>query len=745
MSSNNNFSKRERRASTIQLSKSVEKQQPMPIGQTKNSSNSSKVFINIHSPNFKSKNPDEIINSLQKQSYFNVDKGDNTNENTHDQNVSNENEPLLKRGSSSSVSSHTPKLVSSFSSKRPSFDNNSLNREGADITRDIYNIINNNNNITTNRNYSSDDIDLLLGTSLGSMKSGTPPIPDFVNTGRRESTASALNVPGGFRRFHIVQKLDPTNSQPSGPNSNNNNNNNNNLNNNSTNAPLSPLSMQNQYLNALSAVSSRSRRNSHAISESDFDNNGDMSNLPFLTRNFMEFLYFYGHFAGESLEDELYDDDDIYGEDSDEQQPLLPLDKKLVRRIERMINPSKTKGSISTFKAFLLLIKSFIGTGILFLPKAFSNGGLLFSCIALLLCGIYSYWCYYILVLSKTATNVSSFGDIGLKLYGKWLKFLILFSLSLTQLGFSSAYVVFTSTNLEAFMRNVFKLDLSIQYFLVLQMLLFIPLSFIRNVAKLSVTSLIANFLTLAGLVIVVFYVLKELIYNNNFQPAEGMIPIFNSNSFTVAIGTFIFSFEGIGLIIPVSESMKHPEQFPKVLILVIGISTFMFISVATLGYSAYGAKIQTIILLNLPQTSIFVNLIQFFYSLAIMLSTPLQLFPAIAIIESKIFQKLNKNKKQKPKKEQLRIKWMKNSLRSFIVLFTILVAFYGSNNLDRFVSIVGCFACIPLVYIFPPMLHLRAVSKGSGNKNMVYFDYVLIVFGVLSMAFTSYQTITSG
>ncbi|OBA26978.1 hypothetical protein HANVADRAFT_24334 [Hanseniaspora valbyensis NRRL Y-1626] len=688
----------------------------MPIGQTKNSSNSSKVFINIHSPNFKSKNPDEIINSLQKQSYFNVNKGDDTNENTEDQNVSNENEPLLKRGSSSSVSSHTPKLVSSFSSNRPSFDNNSLNREGADITRDIYNIINNNNNITTNRNYSSDDIDLLLGTSLGSIKSGTPPIPDFVNTGRRESTASALNVPGGFRRFHIVQKLDPTNSQPSGPNINNNtNNNNNNLNNNSTNAPF------------------------------DFDNNGDMSNLPFLTRNFMEFLYFYGHFAGESLEDELYDDDDIYGEDSDEQQPLLPLDKKLVRRIERMINPSKTKGSISTLKAFLLLIKSFIGTGILFLPKAFSNGGLLFSCIALLFCGIYSYWCYYILVLSKTATNVSSFGDIGLKLYGKWLKFLILFSLSLTQLGFSSAYVVFTSKNLEAFMRNVFKLDLSIQYFLVLQILLFIPLSFIRNVAKLSLTSLIANFLTLAGLIIVVFYVLKELIYNNNFKPAEGMIPIFNSNSFTVAIGTFIFSFEGIGLIIPVSESMKHPEQFPKVLILVIGISTFMFISVATLGYSAYGAKIQTIILLNLPQTSIFVNLIQFFYSLAIMLSTPLQLFPAIAIIESKIFQKLNKNKKQKPKKEQLRIKWMKNSLRSFIVLFTILVAFYGSNNLDRFVSIVGCFACIPLVYIFPPMLHLRAVSKGSGNKNMVYFDYVLIVFGVLSMAFTSYQTITSG
>lgn len=734
MSSSSNISKRERRQSTIQLSKSIDKQQVMPIAQSMNNSNGNKVFIDLNSPNFKSKNPDEIINSLQKQSYFNTEHGSKANpENIQDNQRTNENEPLLKRGSMSSASSHTPKHMSSTSSKRPSFDNHSLNREGADITRDIYNIINNNNNIVKNKNYSSDDIDLLLGTSHGSVKSNTPPINDFAITGRRESTASALNVPGGFRRFHLVQKLDPTLSQQAG-NSNN-----------SSSTPFAPLTMQNTHTSAIASEISRSRRTSCTESDSLLDNNGDIAKLPFLTRNFLEFLYLYGHFAGESLENELYDEDDIYEEENGEQQPLLPLDKKLVLRIERMINPSKAKGSISTFKAFLLLIKSFIGTGILFLPKAFSNGGLLFSCIALFLCGIYSYWCYYILVLSKSATKVSSFGDIGLKLYGRWLKFLILFALALTQLGFSSAYVVFTSTNLEAFMRNVFKVELPIQYFLVLQTLIFIPLSFIRNVAKLSVTSLIANFLTLAGLAIVIFYVLKELIYNNNFKPAEGLIPIFNSNSFTIAIGTFIFSFEGIGLIIPVSESMKHPEKFPQVLLLVIGISTFMFIFVATLGYSAYGNKIQTIILLNLPQTSIFVNLIQFFYSLAIMLSTPLQLFPAIAILESKIFQKMNKNKKQKPKQEQLRIKWLKNTLRSFIVFFTVIIAFYGSNNLDRFVSIIGCFACIPLVYIFPPMLHLKSVAESSGNKNSIIFDYVLIMFGVGSMLFTSYQTITSG
>ncbi|XBW38684.1 hypothetical protein QEN19_004272 [Hanseniaspora menglaensis] len=733
MSSNISITNRERRQSTAALSRSIDQQHGVPISESR-TSDQSKVFIDLNSPSFKSRNHDEIVNSLQKQPYFNNERNSKHFSEINDENIQNQSheaEPLLKRNSMSSSSSQTPKISSPIASKRPSFDKQPLNREGADITRDIYNIINNNGSNIKNKNYSSDDIDLLLGTSYGSLKSGTPPLSDFSPSNRRESTASALNVPGGFRRYHLIQKLDPTVNQLTENNSTINNN-------------FLPSPIYNTSSDVAGSEASRSRRNSRILFDTDSDGNEEMAKLPFLTRNFLEFLYFYGHFAGESFEDELYDRDDIYNDDDDGQQPLLPLDKKLVSKIERMINPSKTKGTISTFKAFLLLIKSFIGTGVLFLPKAFSNGGLLFSSVALFLCGIYSYWCYYILVLSKTETKVTSFGDIGLKLYGKWLKYLILFALALTQLGFSSAYVVFTSSNLEAFMRNVFKLDLPITWFLALQMLIFIPMSFIRNVAKLSVTSLIANFLTLAGLIIVVFYILKELIYNNNFRPADGVVPVFNSNSYTVAIGTFIFSFEGIGLIIPVSESMKHPEKFPKVLLLVIGISTFIFIFVATLGYSAFGAKIQTIILLNLPQSSIFVNLIQLFYSIAIMLSTPLQLFPAIAIIESKIFQEFNKNKKNKPKSEQLRIKWLKNTLRSFIVLFTITVAYCGSSNLDRFVSIIGCFACIPLVYVFPPMLHLKSVSENSGKNSKILFDYVLIFFGVVSMIFTSYQTVKS-
>lgn len=390
----------------------------------------------------------------------------------------------------------------------------------------------------------------------------------------------------------------------------------------------------------------------------------------------------------------------------------------------------EAKGTTSTMKAFLLMLKSFIGTGVLFLPKAFSNGGLFFSIGMLAIFGVYSYYCYYILVTSKNAAKVSSFGDIGGKLYGPWMKFLILMSLVLTQIGFACAYIIFTTGNLTAFFNNVTNWNIKPDMFFLLQTLIFIPLSFIRNVSKLSLPSLMANFFIFAGLFIVLFFTSKEII-NNGIKPIELIV---NESKFSLFIGTAIFAFEGIGLIIPVQDSMRHPEKFPLVLGLVLITITILMIVIASIGYLAYGEDIQTVILLNLPQTNFFVNLIQFFYSLAILLSTPLQLFPAIGIIEKRIF------KKSKSGKFNTKVKWFKNLFRTVFVLFCMNVAWFGANDLDKFVSFVGCFACIPLVYMYPPLLHFKSCAQG--DKWGQILDVVLVIIGGCSMAYTSYQII---
>lgn len=443
----------------------------------------------------------------------------------------------------------------------------------------------------------------------------------------------------------------------------------------------------------------------------------------FLAKNFIEFLSIYGHFAGEDLED---DDGIACHYKIDQKEGIIPIYKNV-------------HGTASDRKAYFLLVKAFVGTGVLFLPKAFSNGGLLFSALLLLFFGILSYWCYLILVFAKTATNVSSFADIGLKLYGKWFQRLILFSIVISQIGFVAAYIVFTSENVKSFVANVFnRTDISISWYIFGELAILLPLSLIRDITKLSLLALLANIFISGGLLAIIYYMVRDLVERN--AVGNNIEYLFNKSLFSLFIGIAIFAFEGIGLIIPIQESMINPDHFPKVLFKVIVTISSVFIAVGSLGYLTYGSSIETMVIVNLPQ-NIVVVLIQIFYAIAILLSTPIQLFPAIRLLESKIFVKTGKH--------SLRVKWSKNIFRFGFVIFTCLIALIGGQNLDKFVSFVGCFACIPLVYMYPPILHLKScceydetLSTDENNKRfwLGLADYALVLIGGIALIYTTYN-----
>lgn len=453
----------------------------------------------------------------------------------------------------------------------------------------------------------------------------------------------------------------------------------------------------------------------------------------FLTRNFIEFLSIYGHFAGEELDE---DEDEEEDNEPEEEQPtettaLLQSQRPPVRPpVRRSVSRLSTAAKTTTTKAVLLLLKSFVGTGVLFLPKAFLNGGLLFSSLALLFASLLSYWCFLLLIRSRVAVGVSSYGDVGGILYGSRMRQIILFSIVFSQIGFAAAYIVFTSENLQALILSLTdnKTFIKIESLIFLQLLVFMPLSMIRNIAKLSGTALVADFFILLGLLFLYFW-------GGYTIATEGVadIKLFNCNDWPLFIGTAIFTFEGIGLIIPIQESMKKPTQFGPALGAVMITITIIFISMGSLSYSAYGSQVQTVVLLNLPKNSGFVNIVQGLYSLAILLSTPLQLFPAIRILENGLFVRSGKHN---PK-----IKWQKNIFRFVLVFFTAFVAWGGADDLDRFVSLVGSFACIPLVYVYPPLLHLKSVARSNQEKAN---DLLLIAFGFGCMAYTTYVTLSS-
>lgn len=452
----------------------------------------------------------------------------------------------------------------------------------------------------------------------------------------------------------------------------------------------------------------------------------------FLTKNFIEFLSIYGHFAGEELED----DENI----ANHYKYLLPHEQAPLLQDDNF-NP---RGTATDRKAYFLLLKAFVGTGVLFLPKAFYNGGLSFSIIVLSLFALLSWWCYLILVFTKVATKVSGFAEIGLKLYGPWFQRLILSSIVISQIGFAAAYIVFTLENLRAFTANVSLYDvtdINIVWFILLQVVIIVPLSLIRDITKLSLLAVFANVFILTGLVTIVYFMLYQWLGVNHGHFGKNIEYFFNESEFSLFIGTAIFAFEGIGLIIPIQESMIHPNNFPRVLGQVILTIAVIMIMVGSLGYLTFGDKIKTVVLLNLPQDSPMIIITQLLYSLAILLSTPLQLFPAIRLLESKMIFGSGKSSPS--------VKWLKNLFRTLFVVFIAYIAYIGGQNLDKFVSFVGCFACIPLVYMYPPILHLKScckihsglLEKEQNNRFWLSLaNYVLLVIGAISFVYTTYE-----
>ncbi|OAA75754.1 Amino acid transporter, transmembrane [Akanthomyces lecanii RCEF 1005] len=461
---------------------------------------------------------------------------------------------------------------------------------------------------------------------------------------------------------------------------------------------------------------------------------GGPANERLFTSSFLEFLSIYGHFAGEELEedDEALGPNEYFGDDyeddaDNEREPmedsaLLPPNKRKRKRKTR-----GGSGQNSPTNAALLLLKSFVGTGVLFLPRAYLSGGMLFSNLVLLGVALLSYYCFVLLVSTRLKID-GSFGDMGGILYGKWMRSVILFSIVLSQIGFVAAYIVFTSENLQAFIKAVSdcKTSISIPYLILMQMVIFLPFSLLRDIGKLGFTALIADAFILIGLGYLFYYDVLTL-------ATDGLADIimFNKRDWTLFIGTAIFTFEGIGLIIPIQESMKHPEKFPRVLFLVMIIITVLFTTMGAFSYAAYGSKTETVVLLNLPQDNKFVNTVQLLYSVAILLSTPLQIFPAIRIVETELFTRSGKYNPY--------IKWQKNVFRFFVVMLCAGIAWGGADNLDKFVALVGNFACIPLVFLYPPLLHYRAVARSRLWK---YSDIALCIFGFCAMAYTTSMTV---
>ncbi|XP_019739616.1 proton-coupled amino acid transporter 1 isoform X2 [Hippocampus comes] len=417
-------------------------------------------------------------------------------------------------------------------------------------------------------------------------------------------------------------------------------------------------------------------------------------------------------------------------------------------RTQRHYERIGTHTGTSFCQTLIHLLKGNIGTGLLGLPLAVKNAGLVLGPVSLLCMGLIALHCMRVLVdcshyLSAKMNRPSlTYGEAvqysmenvsWLRRHSHWGKRTVNLFLIITQLGFCCVYFVFLSDNVKQVVEAANATTFNCQVdggnqtqVLVpsfdsrLYMLCFLPafilLVFTPNLKYLAPLSLIANLVMATSLVLIYFYSITHIKYPIDL-PLVGQ-----AKDYPLFFGTAIFAFEGIGVVLPLENKMHRPQSFPLVLYLGMGIVTFLYISLGTIGYMCFGADIGGSITLNLPNCWTY-QAVKLLYCFGIFITFALQFYvPAEILIPSAV--------------ARVSEHWERAVdlvLRAVLVIFTCTLAIL-IPELDLVISLVGSVSSSFLALIFPPILqvltfHGEGLSPASLAKNLVISFVGLVGF----------------
>ncbi|KAB0399177.1 hypothetical protein E2I00_000493 [Balaenoptera physalus] len=413
------------------------------------------------------------------------------------------------------------------------------------------------------------------------------------------------------------------------------------------------------------------------------------------------------------------------------------------------VRPEEEADGLSIMQTLIHLLKCNIGTGLLGLPLAMKNAGLLhpggerarygsnppgahcahisfplqvgpFSLLAI---GTLTVHCMVILL--NCAHHLSQ-------------RYTVSFLLIITQLGFCSVYFMFMADNLQQMVEEAYVTSntcqprkilvltptLDIRFYMLTILPFLTLLVFIQNLRVLSIFSALANITTLGSMALIFEYIVQEI-------PDPRNLPLMASwKTFLLFFGTAIFTFEGVGMVLSLKNQMKHPQQFSFVLYLGMSLVIILYICLGTLGYMKFGSNTQASITLNLPNCWLYQS-VKLMYSIGIFFTYTLQFHVPAEIIIPVVISQVSESW----------VLFADLSVRTALVCLTCVSAIL-IPRLDLVISLVGSVSSSALALIIPPLLELITFYPEDMSCVTIAKDIMISILGLLGCVFGTYQAL---
>ncbi|XP_076673489.1 proton-coupled amino acid transporter-like protein pathetic isoform X2 [Andrena cerasifolii] len=404
------------------------------------------------------------------------------------------------------------------------------------------------------------------------------------------------------------------------------------------------------------------------------------------------------------------------------------------------------KNTNSDIGALAHLLKSSLGTGILAMPNAILHGGVLFGGIGTIIIGFICAHCVHILVRSshvlcrrtktpqmtyaETAEAAFLCGPKPIRPFANASRIFVNSALCATYVGGTCVYVVFIATSIEQVANYHSGMDISIRMYILTLIPAVLLLGQVRNLKYMVPFSMVANICMMIGFAITLYYVFTGIQFTEDvklFASAE-QLPTF--------FATVIFAIEGIGVVMPVENSMKNPQRFlgcPGILNITMSIVVTLYAVLGVFGYLTYGEKVLGSITLNLPTEDILGQVVKLLIALAVLFTYGLQYFVALEIMWSSIKDKFSH------KFQGL----CETLFRAFMVLLTVVVALIVPD-LGPFISLVGAIFFSILGISIPAIVETISCWEGhlGAFKWRLWKNTLLVVFSMFALIFGSWISI---
>ncbi|XP_053686203.1 proton-coupled amino acid transporter-like protein CG1139 [Sabethes cyaneus] len=401
----------------------------------------------------------------------------------------------------------------------------------------------------------------------------------------------------------------------------------------------------------------------------------------------------------------------------------------------------------STFETLLHMLNGSLGMGIMAMPLAFKNGGLIFGAIGtVVICTIYVH-CVHLLVsttyksckrskvpsmgYAETVKDVFFNGPVKVQSYATLATGYVDITLVIQSSLSSCSYLVFIAQSLRDVIYNQQQIDWDTRVYLLLLLIPMIFFTQIRELKYLVIFSAAANILIISAIGIILYIIFNEslLFADRKMWPQWSKLPSFSS--------TVLFAIQGIRYILPIENKMQHPQHFLGwfgVLYVSMSILTVLYIITGIFGYASYGEETKGSVTLNLPIDDVAAELTRVLSATAILFSMNLSYYVPIEILWQHLQTRVSD-------------KWanLVQIVLRFCLIVTLIGIAIGIPKIEPFVGLVGSLGTGTLAILFPVTIDtiVRWPTGDFGRMQwLLVKNMVLLVFGIFIIVSGTYFSI---